>query len=108
MFSGVLGVKESIYTNNMSIWFYLSHYSEQEAKIIPFCSTGTVNFMLAKCLECYWNQHIFLQILMIAMHLVVVQYKTFLQEAQVYLKFEQEHKYLLIVAIKKGVVNDNV
>ena len=42
------------------------------------------------------------------MHLVVVQYKTFLQEAQVYLKFKQEHIYLLIVAIKEGVVNDNV
>ena len=41
------------------------------------------------------------------MHLVVVQYKTFLQEAQVYLKFKQEHTYLLIVAIKKGVVNEN-
>ena len=45
---------------------------------------------------------------MIVLHLVVVQYKTFLQEAQVYLKFKQEHTYLLIVAIKKGVVNDNV
>ena len=42
------------------------------------------------------------------MHLVVVQYKTFLQEAQVYLNFKQEYTYLLIVAIKKGVVNDNV
>ena len=41
------------------------------------------------------------------MHLVV-QYKTFLQEAQVYLNFKQEHKYLLIVAKKKGVVNGNV
>ena len=45
MFSGGLGVKESIYANNMSIWFYLSHYSEQEAKMGPFCSTGTVNFI---------------------------------------------------------------
>ena len=42
------------------------------------------------------------------MHLVVVQYKTFLQEAQVYLNFKQEDTYLLIVAIKRGVVNDNV
>ena len=42
------------------------------------------------------------------MHLVVVQYKAFLQEAQAYLHFKQEHRYLLIVAIKKGVVNDNV
>ena len=42
------------------------------------------------------------------MHLVVGQYKTFLQEAQVYLKFKQMNTYLLIVAIKKGVVNDNV
>ena len=42
------------------------------------------------------------------MHLVVVKYKTFLQEAHVYLNFKQEHTYLLIVAIKKGVVNDNV
>ena len=31
----------------------------------------------------------------------------YIQEAQVYLNFKQEHKYLLIVAIKKGVVNDN-
>ena len=45
---------------------------------------------------------------MIMIHLVVVQYKTFLQEAQVYVNFKQEHKYLLIVTIKKGVVNDNV
>ena len=45
---------------------------------------------------------------MIVMHLVVVQYKAFLQEAQVYLNFKQEHKYLLIVAMEKGVVNDNV
>ena len=42
------------------------------------------------------------------MHLVVVQYKTFLQEAQMYLNFKQEHTYLLLVAIKKEVVNDNV
>ena len=42
------------------------------------------------------------------MHLIVVQYKTFLQEAQVYLNFKQQHKYLLKVAIKKGVMNDNV
>ena len=42
------------------------------------------------------------------MHLVVVQYKTFLQEAQVYLYFKQEHIYVLIAAIKKGMVNDNV
>ena len=42
------------------------------------------------------------------MHLLVVQYKTFLQEAQVYLNCKQDHTYLLIVAIKKGVVNDNV
>ena len=35
------------------------------------------------------------------MHLVVVQYKTFLQEAQLYLNFKQEHKYFLIMAIKK-------
>ena len=42
------------------------------------------------------------------MHLVIVQYKTFLQEAQVYLNFKQEHTYLLKVAIKKGMVNDNV
>ena len=42
------------------------------------------------------------------MHLVVVKYKTFLQEAQEYLNFKQEHKCLLIVAIKKGVVNGNV
>ena len=42
------------------------------------------------------------------MHMVVVQYKIFLQEAKVYLNFKQQHKYLLIVAIKKGIVNDNV
>ena len=42
------------------------------------------------------------------MHLVVVQYKTFLKKVQVYLKFKQEHTYLLIVAMKKGMVNDNV
>ena len=45
---------------------------------------------------------------MIVMQLVVVQYKTFLQEARLYLNVKQEHKYLLIVAIQKGVVNDNV
>ena len=45
MFSGVLGVKESISANNMSIWFDLTHYSEQEAKMGPFCSSGTVNFI---------------------------------------------------------------
>ena len=38
---------------------------------------------------------------MIMMHFVVVQYKTFLQEAQVYLNLKQEPKYLLIVAIQK-------
>ena len=42
------------------------------------------------------------------MNLVVVKYKTFLPEAQVHLNFKQEHTYLLIVEIKKGVVNDNV
>ena len=42
------------------------------------------------------------------MHLVVVQYKTFLQEAQVYQNLKQEHTYLLIVGIKKEVLNDNV
>ena len=38
------------------------------------------------------------------MHLVVVQYKTFLQEAQVYLNFIQEHTYLLIGDVKVIVV----
>ena len=42
------------------------------------------------------------------MLLVVAQYKPFLQEAQAYLKFKQGHTYLLIVAIKKRVVNDNI
>ena len=36
MFSGGLGVKESICANDMSIWIYLSHYSEQEAKMVHF------------------------------------------------------------------------
>ena len=38
MYSGVFGVKESISGDIMSIWFYLSHYYEQEAKMGPFCS----------------------------------------------------------------------
>ena len=35
------------------------------------------------------------------MHLVTVQYKTFLQETQVHVSFKQERKYLLIVAKEK-------
>ena len=74
----------------------------------PFALWEPLISYRAKYLECDWNQHFFLQILIIVMHLVVVQYKTFLQEAHVYLNSKQEHTYLLIVAIKIGVVNDNV
>ena len=44
MLSGVLGVKESISGDILSIPFHLSHYSEQEAQIGPYCSLKIRNF----------------------------------------------------------------
>ena len=44
MLSGVLGVKESIPDDILSIQFYLSHYSEQEAQMDPYCSLKIRNF----------------------------------------------------------------
>ena len=44
MLSGVLGVKEFISDDILSIPFHLSHYSEQEAKIDPYCSLKIHNF----------------------------------------------------------------
>ena len=44
MLSEVLGVKESISGESMSIPFHLSHYSEQEAQMDPYCSLKTRNF----------------------------------------------------------------
>ena len=38
MISGVLGAKKSISGDNMSIWFHLSDYSEQEAQMELYCS----------------------------------------------------------------------
>ena len=38
MLPGVLGVKESISDDILSIPFHLSHYSEQEAQMDPYCS----------------------------------------------------------------------
>ena len=38
MLSGVLGVKESISDDILSIPFHSSHYSEQEAQMDPYCS----------------------------------------------------------------------
>ena len=38
MLSGVLGVKESISDDILSILFHLSHYSEQEAQMDQYCS----------------------------------------------------------------------
>ena len=44
MLSGVLGVKESISDDIMSIPFHLSHYSEQETQMDPYCSLKISNF----------------------------------------------------------------
>ena len=44
MLSGVLGVKEAISGDIMSIPFHLSRYSEQEAQMDPYCSLKTHNF----------------------------------------------------------------
>ena len=53
---GVLGVKESISDDIMSIPFHLSHYSEQEAKMDPCCSLKILNFHKNKMtLECISN-----------------------------------------------------
>ena len=53
MLSGVLGVKESISDDILSIPFHLSHYSEQEAQMDPYCSLKILNFhknkMTVKC-----------------------------------------------------------
>ena len=61
MLSGVLGVKESICDDILSIPFHLSHYSEQEAKIHPYCSLKIRNFHKIKMtLECNrYQQHFF-------------------------------------------------
>ena len=44
MLSWVLGVKESISDDILSIQFHLRHYSEQEAQIDPYCSLKIRNF----------------------------------------------------------------
>ena len=53
MLSGVLGVKESISDDILSIPFHLSHYSEQEAQMDLYCSLKIRNFHMNKLtLEC--------------------------------------------------------
>ena len=53
MLSGVIGVKKFISGDSMSIPFHLSHYSEQEAQMDPYCSLKTRNFHKNKMtLEC--------------------------------------------------------
>ena len=53
MLSGVLGVKESICDDILSIPFHLSHYSEQEAQMDPYFSLKILNFHKNKMtLEC--------------------------------------------------------
>ena len=53
MLSGVLGVKESIYDDILSIPFHLSHNSEQEAQMDSYCSLKIRNFHKNKMtLEC--------------------------------------------------------
>ena len=61
MLSGVLGVKESISDDILSIPFHLSHYSEQEAQMDPYCSLSDSNFHKNKIpLECNrYQQHFF-------------------------------------------------
>ena len=61
MLSGVLGVKESISDDILSILFHLSHYSEQEAQMDPYCSLKISNFHENKMtLECNgYQQHFF-------------------------------------------------
>ena len=60
MLSGVLGVKETISDDILSIPFHLSHYSEQEAQIDPY-SLKISNFHKNKMtLECNrYQQHFF-------------------------------------------------
>ena len=61
MLSGVLGVKESIFDDVLSIPFHLSHYSEQEAQMDPYCSLKILNFhknkMTSECNR--YQQHFF-------------------------------------------------
>ena len=59
MLSGVLGVEESISDDILSIPFHLSHYSEQEAQMDPYCSLKILNFHKNKrTLECNrYQQH---------------------------------------------------
>ena len=53
MLSGVLGVKESISDDILSIPFHLSHYSEQEAQMDQYCLLKISNFHKNKMtLEC--------------------------------------------------------
>ena len=62
MLSGVLGVKESISDDILSISFHLSHYSEQEAQMDPYCSLKISNFHKNKMiLECNRYQQQFFQ-----------------------------------------------
>ena len=50
MLSGVLGVKESISDYILSIPFHLSHFSEQEAQMDPYCSLKILTFIRTKLL----------------------------------------------------------
>ena len=62
MLSGVLGVKESISDDILSIQFHLSHFSEQEAHMDPYsCSLKILNSHKNKMtLECNrYQQHFF-------------------------------------------------
>ena len=45
MLLGVLGVKKSISGDNMSIWFHLSDYPEQEAQMGLYCSLKNWTFI---------------------------------------------------------------
>ena len=60
MLSGVLGVKESISDDIMSTPFHLSHYSEQEAQMDPYCCLKIRNFHKNKMNLCNrYQQHFF-------------------------------------------------
>ena len=53
MLSGVLGVKEFISNDILSIPFLLNNYSEPEAQMDPYCSLKIINFHKNKMtLEC--------------------------------------------------------
>ena len=110
MLTGVLGVEDSISGDIMSIWFHISHYSEREAQMGPYCSLESRNFNRTKQLSSvtkigniYSNSHILDHCDTFGSHLVWYEeiYTSGLSKPK-----SQERKYVCIHVVSIYIIYD--